>query len=60
VDDDKWLTLHEAAVEIGRSYTTLYAQVRLGNLPAETREDPQLRKSGGGSVILVRRTDLLA
>ena len=56
--DGEWLTLRQAAELAGKSYTTLYAQVRLGNLPAETRGDHRLRKSGGGPVIVIRRSDL--
>ncbi|MGH2346547.1 MAG: hypothetical protein ACRDG4_15075 [Chloroflexota bacterium] len=60
MENDDWLTLREAAEQSGKGYTTLYAQARLGNLPTETRHDPALRKSGGGSVIVVRRADLQA
>lgn len=58
MQDDEWLTLRQAAERSGKSYTTLYAQVRLGNLPGESRDDPARRKSGGGPIILVRRADL--
>lgn len=52
---DEVITLVRAAQETGLSRNTLFRQVKSGRLIGETKDDPSLRASGGGPVIVVTR-----